>query len=85
MLAEVGPDRLVPLVRLADAADAEAGHLGRQAEPLAEVPVGDLLKLDPVGKLKVEGNPASQLAASLNRSTVARVACAVSGSGISWI
>ena len=48
-LRNVGPDRLVPLVGLADAADAQARHLRRQAEPVADLPVGDPLKLDPVG------------------------------------
>ncbi len=54
--AELGPLALVPPVSLANPVDAQASHLGRQAKPLTDLTIGDLLQADLVGDLLVEGN-----------------------------
>ena len=69
MLAELGPLGLVPLVRLADLGDASARRVGRVPEPSAKLGIAELLEVELVGQLPPDAMPASQVAASSNRST----------------
>jgi len=64
VLAELGLDALVPLVRGADSFDRQLGHLGGQSEPLPDFLVGEVADLELVRFLASEtlgGDPVAGL------------------------
>ena len=85
MTAELGPLALVPPVSLANPVDAQTSHLGRQAKPLTDLTIGDLLQADLVGDLLVEGNSGKPVRSLIKPSTDSRSLRADSVSGMSWI
>ena len=72
MLVELGLLVLVPLVGFADPMDDQDCGLRSELEPVAKLAVNQLLCQPLVGNATGEQRPATQFAASSNRSTVQR-------------
>ena len=70
VLAEPGPLGLVPLVRLDDLGDTPDRRVGGQTEPIAKLDIAELLKVELVGELSLEGDtrqPVSRFIEPLHR------------------